>query len=451
MAIVSINPWTLETIDTFEATSSHALQEMVVSGHEMFKKWSALSIATRCAHFERIATILDNGKTEYAKQITLEMGKPINEAIAEIEKCAWVCRYYATNAEDLLTPRTIQTEAAQSYVRYDPLGLILAIMPWNFPFWQVFRFAAPTLLAGNTALLKHAPNVSGCAKLIVEILSKAGIPNGVFQSVLLENEATNELIKNPLIKAVSLTGSEKAGEAVAGTAGKYLKPSLLELGGSNAIIVLDDADIPRAIDVAFKSRFLNAGQSCIAGKRFLIASARYDEFVDAFVEKMRSLRCNDPLKPETELGPLARVDLAEKLEEQVYKSIEMGAKLLIGGRRQGACFEATALSDVTEHMPVFKEETFGPVAPFMRIRDLEEGILLSNASPFGLGVSIFTQNLNQVLAQVHRFEEGAVFINELVKSDPRLPFGGVGRSGYGRELAAEGIRAFVNVKTVYVA
>jgi succinate-semialdehyde dehydrogenase/glutarate-semialdehyde dehydrogenase len=446
----SINPWNLKEIEQFATHPQDQVEEVLKRLQLRFEQWRTLSVKERSTHLERVAEVLRSNKRKYAKAITAEMGKPIAEAIAEVEKCAWVCSYYADQAEEQLVPRYIETDGSKSFVQYDPLGVIYAIMPWNFPFWQVFRFAAPTLTAGNTAVLKHAPNVSRCALLIEEIFLEAGLPSDVFRTVLLDNTAANDLIKHPLIKAVSLTGSDRAGEAVAATAGKSLKPSLLELGGSNAVIVLADADLKHAVDTGFKARFLNSGQSCIAGKRFLLEENIYDDFVAAFLDKMKTLRFADPMSGDANIGPLARVDLAEKLEQQVNRSIEMGAQCVAGGKRDGARYEPTVLTEVSIDMPVFKEETFGPVVPFMKIKDLEEAISLSNRSSFGLGVSILTGDPEAILSHATRFDEGAVFINELVKSDPRLPFGGIKRSGYGRELSAEGIHAFVNAKTVYV-
>jgi len=344
----------------------------------------------------------------------------------------------------------VETDASKSFVRYDPLGVIYAIMPWNFPFWQVLRFAAPTLMAGNTAILKHAPNVTRCAYDIEEAFKEAGYPENVFRTLVLSNDQASAIIKHPKVRAVSLTGSERAGEAVASTAGSVLKPSVLELGGSNAVIVLKDADVDAAVDTGFRARFLNSGQSCIAGKRFLVADEIHDEYVEKFLKRVEDLKFNDPTDVSTKIGPLARVDLAEGIEKQVNGSLEKGAVLKMGGKRDGAKYDATVLTNVTPGMPAFDEELFGPVAPFIRIKDFDEAIKLSNQSSFGLGVTICTGNPSAVLDRVSEFDEGAVFINELVKSDPRLPFGGIKRSGFGRELSAAGIMEFVNTKTVYV-
>lgn len=450
MEVKSINPWTLEEIERFKTHSEEETNAIITAVDERFKSWRKTSFAERSDLLRKAADVLISNKRKYATHISQEMGKPLAEAIAEVDKCAWVCRYYADESEKFLAPKTIETDASKSFVSYEPLGVIYAIMPWNFPFWQVFRFAAPTLMAGNTAILKHAPNVTRCALDIEEVFTEAGYPSDAFRTLILDNEHASAVIEHPLVRAVSLTGSERAGVAVASTAGKVLKPSLLELGGSNAVIVLEDADLDAAVDTGFKARFLNSGQSCIAGKRFMIAEFIYDAYVEKFAERVAALRFADPESGDANIGPLARVDLAEGVERQVDESVAKGATLVMGGKRDGAKYEPTVLKDVTPGMPAFDEETFGPVAPFMRIKGLDEAIELSNRSEFGLGVTICTGNPEKVLPRVGEFDEGAVFINELVKSDPRLPFGGIKKSGYGRELAADGIHEFVNAKTVYV-
>ncbi|MEQ9188762.1 MAG: NAD-dependent succinate-semialdehyde dehydrogenase [Cryomorphaceae bacterium] len=450
MNVASINPWTLQEIERFETHSVEETDQIIRAVNSEYYDWKKTSFEERARLLHRVSEVLLKHSRTYAEHITLEMGKPIAEAVAEVEKCAWVCWYYADNAASFLAPKVIETDASKSFVSYEPLGVIYAIMPWNFPFWQVFRFAAPTLMAGNTAILKHAPNVTRCALDIEEIFREAGFPENAFRTLILDNEHASKVIEHPLVRAVSLTGSERAGVAVASTAGKVLKPSLLELGGSNAVVVLADADLDAAVDTGFKARFLNAGQSCIAGKRFMIADELYDAYIEKFKKKVETLTFADPLSGDAKMGPLARVDLAEGIEKQVNASIAQGAQLVIGGKRDGAKYDATILREVTPEMPAFSEETFGPVAPFIRIKDLDEAIELSNRSSFGLGVTICTSNPEKVLARIGEFEEGAVFINELVKSDPRLPFGGIKKSGYGRELAADGIHEFVNAKTVYV-
>lgn len=450
MEVVSINPWNLQEVERFKAHTDQEANQIIDSVHSEFTSWKKTSFSERAALLMRVGDILEKRKEEFAAHITAEMGKPISESIAEVSKCAWVCRFYSENAANFLAARMVETDASKSFVTYEPLGVIYAIMPWNFPFWQVLRFAAPTLMAGNTAILKHAPNVTRCAMDIEEVFAQAGYPKNAFRTLILDNSQASKVIEHPKVRAVSLTGSEKAGEAVASTAGRMLKPSVLELGGSNAVIVLDDADLDAAVDVGFRARFLNSGQSCIAGKRFLIVDALHDAYVEKFQAKVANLVFQDPTNVDTKIGPLARVDLAEGIERQVNESIAKGATLKMGGKRDNAKYDATVLTNVKPGMPAFDEELFGPVAPFVRIKDLDEAIKLSNMSSFGLGVTICTGNSVAVLKRIHEFDEGAVFINELVKSDPRLPFGGIKRSGFGRELSAEGILEFVNAKTVYV-
>jgi succinate-semialdehyde dehydrogenase/glutarate-semialdehyde dehydrogenase len=450
MEFSTINPWNLEPIEKFNNHTDEEANGIIESVDSTFHQWKKTSFEQRSALLIKVGEVLLKNKQTYAAHITEEMGKPISESLAEVEKCAWVCKFYAENAAKFLAPRVVETDASKSFVRYDPLGVIYAIMPWNFPFWQVLRFAAPALMAGNTAILKHAPNVTRCAYDIEEAFKEAGYPENAFRTLVLSNDQASAIIKHPKVRAVSLTGSERAGEAVASTAGSVLKPSVLELGGSNAVIVLKDADVDAAVDTGFRARFLNSGQSCIAGKRFLVADEIHDEYVEKFLKRVEDLKFNDPTDVSTKIGPLARVDLAEGIEKQVNGSLEKGAVLKMGGKRDGAKYDATVLTNVTPGMPAFDEELFGPVAPFIRIKDFDEAIKLSNQSSFGLGVTICTGNSEAALERVHEFDEGAVFINELVKSDPRLPFGGIKRSGFGRELSAEGILEFVNAKTVYV-
>jgi succinate-semialdehyde dehydrogenase/glutarate-semialdehyde dehydrogenase len=378
------------------------------------------------------------------------MHKPITQALAEVEKCAVLCSYYYENAETFLATKSIKTDASESYVVYEPFGVILGIMPWNFPFWQVFRFAVPTLIAGNTVVVKHASNVPKCAELIESIFNAAGFPKGCYQNLPIPSNKVSDIIANPIIKAVSLTGSEQAGVAVATEAGKHLKKCVLELGGNNAFIILEDANLDKAVATAVNARMQNAGQSCIAAKRFLVHETILDAFIEKFKIAIQNLKTGNSLDKETQISSLARVDLAEELEKQVQQSIQMGAQLIIGGKRYEAFFEPTILTDVTPTMPVFKEETFGPVAAITTFKTIDEAIELSNQSQFGLGVSIFTTDIDFIKTKISAFKEGAVFINEMVKSDPRLPFGGIKKSGYGRELAEEGIKEFVNVKTVVI-
>ena len=412
--------------------------------------WRNLSIQKRISFLPQLAKLLLENKEAYATCITTEMHKPISQAIAEVEKCALLCNYYYENAETFLATKNIKTEASESFVTYEPLGVILGVMPWNFPFWQVFRFAVPTLIAGNTVVVKHASNVPKSAKLIQEIFEQAGFPKGCYQDLPIPSSEVANIIANPIIKAVSLTGSEQAGIAVATEAGKHLKKCVLELGGSNAFIILEDANLEKAVAIAVNARMQNAGQSCIAAKRFLIHENIANDFISQFTKAVQELKTGDALDPKTQIGSLARVDLAEELDAQVQKSIQMGAKLILGGNRKEAFYEPTILTKVTTEMPVFKEETFGPVAAIVTFKNVDEAIKLSNQSEFGLGVSVFTQNIDVIKNRISDFNEGAVFINEMVKSDPRLPFGGVKKSGYGRELSEDGIKEFVNVKTVII-
>ena len=412
--------------------------------------WRNLSIQNRISFLPILATLLLENKQEFATGITKEMHKPITQSIAEVEKCALLCTYYFENAEKLLLPKVIKTEASESFVAYEPLGVILGVMPWNFPFWQVFRFAIPTIAAGNTVVVKHASNVPKSAELIQTLFEKAGFPKGCYQNLSISSNKVASVIANPIIKAVSLTGSELAGIAVATEAAKHLKKCVLELGGNNAFVILEDANIEKAVATAVNARMQNAGQSCIAAKRFLVHENIAAEFVAKFQVALQNLKTGNPLDKETQISSLARVDLAEEIETQVQKSIQMGATLICGGNRKEAFYEPTILTNVTVKMPVFNQETFGPVAAITTFKTIEEAIALSNRSDFGLGVSVFTQNMDCIKTKISAFNEGAVFINEMVKSDPRLPFGGVKKSGYGRELAEDGIKEFVNVKTVFI-
>ncbi|UGS21265.1 NAD-dependent succinate-semialdehyde dehydrogenase [Flavobacterium cyclinae] len=412
--------------------------------------WKQLSIKNRISFLPQLAKLLLENKQEYATCIVTEMHKPISQAIAEVEKCSLLCNYYYENAETFLATKNIKTEAFESFVTNEPLGVILGVMPWNFPFWQVYRFAVPTIIAGNTVVVKHASNVPKSAELIQEIFEQAGFPKGCYQDLPIPSSEVAAVIANPIVKAVSLTGSEQAGIAVTTEAGKHLKKCVLELGGSNAFIILEDANLEKAVAIAVNARMQNAGQSCIAAKRFLVHENIATDFISRFTKAVQELKTGDALDLNTQIGSLARVDLAEELELQVQKSIQMGAKLILGGNRKGAFYEPTILTKVTAEMPVFNEETFGPVAAIVTFKSVEEAIKLSNQSDFGLGVSIFTQDIDFIKTKISDFNEGAVFFNEMVKSDPRLPFGGVKKSGYGRELSEDGIKEFVNVKTVVI-
>ena len=450
MEFNSINPYTGKTIATHLSLTTKDLDLKLEKASVAFLAWKDKELNQRVELLKKVSCLLRLNKKVYAETITLEMGKPITEAVAEVEKCAWVCDYYASNAASFLKDDVIETDASKSYVRHDPIGSVLAIMPWNFPFWQVFRFAAPTLTAGNTALLKHAPNVFGCAKLIEEIFLEAGYPDGVFQNLIVHHEQIERIIAHKSVKAVSLTGSENAGKAVAQLAGKHLKKCLLELGGNNAFIVLEDADVDLAVNTAVTARMMNTGQSCIAAKRFIICDGLYHTFVSKFIKKVQSLKIGNPLDKDTQIGPLARKDLASQLHNQVQESIQKGAKLLLGGRQDSCFYEPTVLENVTPKMSVFKEETFGPVAAFVKVGSVDEAFSLAEKSNFGLGLSVFTTNVNNVLNYAKNSSDAAFFVNELVKSDPRLPFGGTKNSGYGRELSKDGMLEFVNRKTVYL-
>ncbi len=450
MNFTSINPFNGSRIGNYKKHNEADVLRIINKAQQTFDSWRKVSVKERAALISAVGDALRKNTEKYARMITQEMGKPIAESRAEIKKCAWVCDYYSDHAEKLLAEETIKTEASWSFVRHDAIGCVLAIMPWNFPFWQVFRFAAPALAAGNTALLKHAPNVFGCATYISDAFRDAGIPDGVFQNLFIDTDAIGGVIADKSVKAVTLTGSERAGSAVAALAGKHLKKTVLELGGSNAFIVLEDANIADAVRIAVTSRMQNAGQSCIAAKRFLVVEQVYDDFVAGFISEVKKLKSGDPMNETTQLGPLARIDLANQLQRQVQESVKAGAELLLGGNQQGCFYEPTVLGNVTPGMPAFDEETFGPLAPMIKVRDAAEAIKFSEMSRYGLGVTLFTQNKNNAMAMAEEFTDGACFVNELVKSDPRLPFGGTKSSGYGRELSRDGMMEFVNRKTVYI-
>ncbi|MFC4096806.1 NAD-dependent succinate-semialdehyde dehydrogenase [Euzebyella saccharophila] len=446
----SINPYTGEKIFEFQELTSSELDEKVQEANDSFFAWKKTTFQERSKLLKAAAKELREHTDEYAKVISQEMGKPIAQSRAEVDKCAWVCEYYAENGESQLASKTIETDADTSYVSYEPLGVILAVMPWNYPFWQVFRFAAPNIMAGNVGVLKHASNVMKSAQLIEQVFLRAGFPKGCFQNLIIGSDKIEELLKNPVIKAATLTGSKPAGSSVASIAGQEIKKTVLELGGNNALIVFEDADLDATVEICVKARYQNTGQSCIAGKRLLVHESIADAFIKKFLNQVKSLNSGDPMKEDTFIGPMARVDLAKELEKQLQDSVKMGAKILIGGKRDQAYFEPTVVTDISYDMPVFKEETFGPVIGIVTFKNDAEAVEISNNSEFGLGVSLFTSNKERVNKLAPLFNEGAVFVNELVKSDPRLPFGGVKISGYGRELSEDGIKEFVNEKTVYI-
>lgn len=415
-----------------------------------YKLWKEVPFSERSVLMRAAGEELRKNSREYAQIITQEMGKPITQSLAEVEKCANLCDYYAEHAFEMLADKVIETEAYKSYVSYEPIGIVLAIMPWNYPFWQVMRFAVPALMAGNVGILKHASNVMKSAMSIEKIFERAGFPPGCFTNLPIGSKMVEEIIRNPKVKAVTLTGSEAAGRAVAAIAGSEIKKTVLELGGSNALVVFADCNLQQTVKTCVQARFQNAGQSCIAGKRLLVESSIAVEFTKAFLEAVSKLRPGDPLSKETTIGTMARIDLAEELEKQLQDALDKGAEVLHGGKRNKAYFEPTVIGSVTTDMSIFKEEVFGPVIGITTFMDEEEAVRLSNNSPFGLGVTIFTENFEKASRLVPKFDEGAVFVNELVKSDQRLPFGGTKSSGYGRELSQDGIQEFVNKKTVYI-
>ncbi|HET8737116.1 MAG TPA: NAD-dependent succinate-semialdehyde dehydrogenase [Pricia sp.] len=447
---VSRNPYNGEKLFQFKDLKDNELEKKLQQADEAFQFWRKTAFGERSKRMLKVAEELKGNTDTYAKIITQEMGKPISQSVAEIEKCAWVCEYYAKNAKIQLQDEVIETDADESFVRYEPLGVVLAIMPWNYPFWQVFRFAAPNLMAGNVGMLKHASNVMKCGEVIQEIFENAGFPKGCFQNLVVGSEKISAILQDDRVKAVTLTGSKPAGAAVASKAGEHIKKSVLELGGSNALIVFSDADLEKTVATCVQARFQNTGQSCIAGKRLLVQADIADDFMKKFITKVKELKSGDTMDNDTYIGVLAREDLAQDIERQVNASLNMGAKLKLGGKRNGTYFEPTVLSEVSPKMPMFKEETFGPAIGITTFDTDEEAVQLSNASAFGLGVSIFTSDMKKAKKLAPQFAEGAVFVNELVKSDPRLPFGGIKISGYGRELSAHGIKEFMNKKTVYL-
>lgn len=415
--------------------------------------WRERGFAERAVPMKRLAALLRERKQRYAALMTLEMGKPITEALAEIDKCAWNCEFYAENAERFLGDEPVATNARRSLIAYEPLGVVLAVMPWNYPFWQVIRFAAPALMAGNGAVLKHASNVPQCALALEEAFRDSGFPEGLFRTVLLAGGAVEPLIADDRVRAVTLTGSSETGARIAAVAGTHLKKVVLELGGSDPFIVLSDADVDAAARTGARARAQNAGQSCIAAKRFIVTADVADAFERKLAQALSSLVVGDPKDPRTQVGPLARADLREALERQVRASVRKGARIVTGGKRpqrRGFFYEPTLVADVTADMPVSAEETFGPVAALVRVRDTDEAIRAANATPYGLGASLWTRDLAVADALARRIGSGSVFVNSMVFSDPRLPFGGTKRSGYGRELSGHGIREFVNVKTIWM-
>ncbi len=448
--IRSINPATGEVIEEYQLIDTTRATLALEKAQAAFEVWWKTSVMQRANLIFNLSNILTKNRDRYARMITKEMGKPIKEALAEVDKCAWVCEYYAQNGPAFLISEPIFIESYKSFVRFDPLGVIMAIMPWNFPFWQVFRAAVPALLAGNVMVLKHASNVPGSSLLIEEIFKEAGFPEGVFQTLLISSSTALELIKNHIIKGVTLTGSSQAGAVVAKVASSQIKKSVLELGGSDPFVVFDDSDVQAAAKIAVKARMINTGQSCIAAKRFIVQRTIYDEFLDAFINNLKDLKMGDPLHDETSIGPMAREDLVADIKRQVDQSVKMGAKAVYTHQppSEGFYFSPVVLTNISKDMPVWREETFGPAAPIMPFEDEDEALFLANDTEYGLGAAIWTSDEHRALRLASQIEAGSVAINDFVKSDPRLPFGGIKRSGYGRELSRYGLKEFVNIKSV---
>jgi succinate-semialdehyde dehydrogenase/glutarate-semialdehyde dehydrogenase len=449
----SINPATMQIIEKYTDHSQEQVGKIIEQVHESFLGWRKQSWSEKSRLMKSLSTLLRKDTDRLAKIISMEMGKPLNESRGEVTKCAWVCDYYAEHAEEFLKDELFESDGSRAFATFEPLGVILAVMPWNFPFWQVFRFAAPGLMAGNACLLKHASNVSGCALIMEQLFLDAGFPENLFRAILVPGSQVLPVLKHPHVKAVTLTGSEFAGSQIASAAGHEIKKSVLELGGSDAYIVFADADLDRCAETALVARMMNTGQSCIAAKRFLVAEEVHDAFIQKMLKLIEKIVVGDPLDETTTMGPLARPDLRDELHSQVERSLAMGALLHIGGAPvpDTACFyQPTLLSRVRPEMPVFSEETFGPVLPVVPFSTEQEVIELANRSDFGLGGSIWTADVERGVRVARQIESGALFVNGMTKSDPRLPFGGIGKSGFGRELSYYGIKEFVNIKTIWV-
>jgi succinate-semialdehyde dehydrogenase/glutarate-semialdehyde dehydrogenase len=450
----SINPANGELLHDFKEQSDQEVKQIIDRVEEDWQNWRKTSFAYRQNLMQKAAKILRDKKPDFARTMSLEMGKPLAESQAEVEKSAWVCQYYAENAETLLEDELIASDASKSFVSFEPIGIVLAVMPWNFPFWQVFRFAAPALMAGNAAVLKHASNVQGCAAAIESIFREAGFPQHIFRNLIIKSKQVEAVIKNPKIKASTLTGSEFAGSRVAMASGKEIKKSVLELGGADAFIILKDAELKKAAKVAVQARMLNNGQSCIAAKRFIVDESISDTFLKLVSEELDQIKIGNPLEEGVQVGPLARADLREEIHAQVEETIEQGANLRRGGKYidgEGYYYEPTIITAIKPGMKLYHEESFGPVFSVFTFRDEEEAIRLANDSEFGLGGSLWTQDLAKAEVLARQIESGGVFINGMTKSDPRLPFGGIKKSGYGRELSQYGIKEFVNMKTIWIA
>lgn len=450
----SVNPATGQLIKEYDSITDEQASAIVDAAHIAFLDWRKSDFANRSALMMKVAQVLKKNKEKYARMMTEEMGKVLKESVAEVEKCAWVCEYYADHAKAFLTDESVQTDASSSFISYQPIGAVLAVMPWNFPLWQVFRFAAPALMAGNVGLLKHASNVCGSALIIEDVFKEAGFPENTFRTLLIKSDQVADIIEHQYVRAVTLTGSTNAGRAVASKAGECLKKSVLELGGSDAYLILKDADLELAAQSCATSRLINAGQSCIAAKRFIVVEDVYDEFLKLFTEQMKARKIGDPMSDDTDIGPQSSEKLRDELHDQVQQSIERGASCILGGEipeGKGSFYPATILTDVKEGMPAYDEELFGPVASVIKVKDEEQAIEVANSSSFGLGGAVFTDDIERGtdIAR-NRIDSGTCMVNDFTKSDPRLPFGGVKNSGYGRELTYFGIREFVNIKTVSI-
>jgi len=454
MSLKSINPYNGKLIKTYKEHTFDQIEKKIKQGNKIWLDFQQTDFSFRVKCMKNLAKHLISEKQKLAKLMALEMGKPLKDGVAEIEKCVSVCEYYATHAQDFLKDEIIETDATKSFVTYQPIGLVLAIMPWNFPFWQAFRFLAPALMAGNCGLLKHASNVSACALAIEELVIKSGFPKHSFQTLLISSKKLEPIIAHPLVKAVTLTGSTAAGKKVAAQAGSLIKKTVLELGGSDAYIILEDADLELAAETCVNSRLINNGQSCISAKRFIVVKSIEKEFIKLFKNLMEQKSSGNPLDEKNDLGPMARKDLRDDLHEQVLKSVKLGAKCILGGKipkGKAALYPPTILTHVKKGMPAYDEELFGPVASVISVKNQEEAIKVANDSVFGLGAAVFTKDLKKgELIAKEKIEAGSCFVNSLVKSDPRLPFGGIKESGYGRELSIFGIKEFVNIKTVYI-
>ena len=454
MVLKSINPANGQEIASYKEMTLEEVGAIIADVDSAYHEWRNTSFDHRATLLRRASELLQNRKEDLGRLMTLEMGKPYTQALAEVTKCATVCEYYADNAERILADQIIETDASKSYVAYRPIGIVFAVMPWNFPFWQVLRFAAPALMAGNVGILKHASNVQGCAKEIEKIFHDAGFPKNVFRILVISSKYVKDVINNPLVKAVTLTGSTPAGKAVASQAGNVLKKTVLELGGSDPYIILEDADLDQAITACMIGRFLNTGQSCIAAKRFIVVESILDEFRGKILQAMKNQKWGDPFDEDVNIGPMVNIWSRNEVHEQVIASIEKGAELLVGGEVpdvEGAFYPATLLDNVKPGMPAFDDEIFGPVASIIPVKDEAEAIRLANQTPFGLGSAVFTRDVEKgERIAANEIEAGCCFVNDFVRSDPRLPFGGIKESGYGRELSDMGIREFTNMKTVYI-